>query len=209
MLLPVITQSTWLNHYSAVVWQKETTLEKDISRKWAKCVYHVHWHNAILSSLDLNFFQQDECFCSKFGLEVENTKSDIKTLLSQIWEICDLLPFVRVGKYSHVCFTTGWWMGQATSLGTWPCLSSPPYTVWPTSCWPIWWTITTSTCLTSSLSSPPRPSTWPSREDPSLSLLSGMLISSEYFQDILPSQYYNIHPLYVPVVKFHIELARF
>ena len=29
---------------AAVQWQKEATLENDISRKWAKCVCHLHWH---------------------------------------------------------------------------------------------------------------------------------------------------------------------
>ena len=49
--------------------------------------------------LDLNIFQQDECFCSKLRLEIEHAKSSLKTSLSQIWVICQLLPFVRVGKY--------------------------------------------------------------------------------------------------------------
>ena len=52
--------------------------------------------HAISWCLDLNIFQQDECFCSKLGLEVEYAKSNLKTSLSQI---CDLLPFVRVGQY--------------------------------------------------------------------------------------------------------------
>ena len=32
------------DYYTAVQWQKEATLENEISRKWAKCVCHVHWH---------------------------------------------------------------------------------------------------------------------------------------------------------------------
>ena len=52
--------------------------------------------NAISWCLDLNFFQQDEYFCSKLGLEVEYAKSNLKTSLFKIWVICDLLPFVRV-----------------------------------------------------------------------------------------------------------------
>ena len=54
--------------------------------------------NAISLYLDLNIFQQDECFCSKLGMEVEYAKSNLKTSLSQIWVICQLLPFVRVGQ---------------------------------------------------------------------------------------------------------------
>ena len=57
--------------------------------------------NAIPLFLDLNIFQQDECFCSKFGLEVEHATFNLKTSLSQIWVICHLLPFVRVGQYKH------------------------------------------------------------------------------------------------------------
>ena len=55
--------------------------------------------NAISYSLDLNIFRQDECFCSKFILEVEYPKSNLKTPLSHILMICHLLPFVRVGQY--------------------------------------------------------------------------------------------------------------
>ena len=56
--------------------------------------------NAILY-LDLNIFQQDECFCSKL---VEYAESIMKTLISQIWVICRLLPFVSVGQHTHVAF---------------------------------------------------------------------------------------------------------
>ena len=55
--------------------------------------------NVISLCLDLNIFQQVECFCSKVGMEVEYAKSNLKTSISQIWGICDLLPFVRVGQY--------------------------------------------------------------------------------------------------------------
>ena len=51
--------------------------------------------------LDLNIFQQDECFCFNLGMEVEHAKSNLKTSLSQIWVICQLLPFVRVGQNCH------------------------------------------------------------------------------------------------------------
>ena len=36
--------------------------------------------NAISWCLDLNIFQQDECFCSKLGLEVEHAKSNLKNI---------------------------------------------------------------------------------------------------------------------------------
>ena len=54
--------------------------------------------NAISLYLELNIFQQDECFCSKLGMEVEYAKSNKKTSLSQIWVICQLLPFDIVGQ---------------------------------------------------------------------------------------------------------------
>ena len=85
------------------------TLENDISRKWAEFVCHVHWQfdiNAISLCLDINIFQQDACFCSKLGLEVEYSKSNLKTSLSQIWLIFHLLLCVRVGQYNswELCF---------------------------------------------------------------------------------------------------------
>ena len=52
--------------------------------------------NAISLHLDLNIFQEDECFCSKLGMEVEYAKSNLETSLSQIWVVYQLLPFVRV-----------------------------------------------------------------------------------------------------------------
>ena len=63
--------------------------------------------NAISRCLiNLNIFQQDECFCSKPGMEVqyvEYAKSNLKTF-SQLCVICQLLPFVRVGQYSTTHF---------------------------------------------------------------------------------------------------------
>ena len=53
---------------------------------------------AISLYLDWNIYQQDECFCSKLGMEEEYAKSNLKTSLSLIWVICELLPFVRVGQ---------------------------------------------------------------------------------------------------------------
>ena len=59
--------------------------------------------NAISLCLDLNRFQQDESFCSKLGMELELAKSNLKTSLSQICVICQLLPFVRVEQYPSMC----------------------------------------------------------------------------------------------------------
>ena len=40
--------------------------------------------NAISLYIDLNIFQQDECFCSKLGMEVEYAKSNLKTSLGDL-----------------------------------------------------------------------------------------------------------------------------
>ena len=69
---------------SVVLWQKEANLENYISRKLAKCVSRYSDINAITFCLDLNIFQQDECFCSKLGMEVEHAKSNINTSFSLI-----------------------------------------------------------------------------------------------------------------------------
>ena len=60
--------------------------------------------NAISLYLDWNIFQQDERFCSKLGMEEECAKSNLKTSLSLVWVICELLPFVRVGQTSMYVF---------------------------------------------------------------------------------------------------------
>ena len=84
-----------------------------------KCVCHVglHWHQCNIMMSWLNIFQQDiKCFCSKLQLEVQHAKSNLKTPLSQMWVICYLLPFVRVGQYCYddwVSWTEpGWYSGM-------------------------------------------------------------------------------------------------
>ena len=47
--------------------------------------------NAISLCLDSNILQQDECFCSKLGLEVKHAMSNLNTSISEIWVICHLL----------------------------------------------------------------------------------------------------------------------
>ena len=49
--------------------------------------------NAISLYLDLNIFEQDECFCSKIRTGSRTCYVQSKTSLSQIWVICHLLPF--------------------------------------------------------------------------------------------------------------------
>ena len=67
--------------------------------------------NAISLWFDLNIFQQDECFCSPLGLEVEHAKTNLKHQ-TQIWILCHLLPFVRVGQ-------NGQWT-NLLSVDEWP-----------------------------------------------------------------------------------------
>ena len=66
-----------------------------INEQNVSVVYIVHIDiNAISLCLDLNIFQQDQAFCSKFGLEVEQWLTPIwKTSRFQIWVLCHLLPF--------------------------------------------------------------------------------------------------------------------
>ena len=48
--------------------------------------------------LDLNISQKDESFCSKLGLEVEDAKFIWKALITRLWMICHILPYVKVGQ---------------------------------------------------------------------------------------------------------------
>ena len=43
--------------------------------------------NAISLCLDLIIFQQDDCFCSKFGLEVERAKSNLNITFSDLGDL--------------------------------------------------------------------------------------------------------------------------
>ena len=43
--------------------------------------------NALSLSLDLNIFQQDECSCSKLGMEVEYAKSSKKNTFSNLGDL--------------------------------------------------------------------------------------------------------------------------
>ena len=47
LMLESLHHFKFYNH-TAVQWQKEATLENDISCKWAKCVCHAHWHQCII-----------------------------------------------------------------------------------------------------------------------------------------------------------------
>ena len=44
------------------------------------------------------YLKQDECFCSKLGLEVEDAKFNQKTQITQIRMICHLHPSAKVGQ---------------------------------------------------------------------------------------------------------------
>ena len=48
---PVFSESS--DDYAALIWQKEASDKSDISRKWAKCVCHLHWRqwNIMMSYL--------------------------------------------------------------------------------------------------------------------------------------------------------------
>ena len=98
--------------YTAVLWQKEATLQNEISRKLAKCVC-VHVHVCTSTSIQCNImmswltsFSRMSYFCSKLGAEVDYAKSNLKPSLSQIFVICHLLPFVRVGQSTCIYVAT-------------------------------------------------------------------------------------------------------
>ena len=92
--------------YTAVLWQKEAALDNDISRKWAKCVCYVHWHQCNIIMSWLKYLSAGWVFLLQTwnGSRINYAKSNLKTSLSQILAICQLLPFVRVGQYIGVHF---------------------------------------------------------------------------------------------------------
>ena len=51
--------------------------------------------NAISFRFDLNIFQQDECFCSKLGLEVEHAKSNLKNISISDFDDLSLASFCQ------------------------------------------------------------------------------------------------------------------
>ena len=72
-----------------------------------KMTFLVNEQNVSVMYIDINasrdvltriYFSRMPCFCSKLGIQVEYAKSNLKTSLSQIWVICQLLPFVSVGQ---------------------------------------------------------------------------------------------------------------
>ena len=104
------TCSLWSCLVSLYIIAKQTLLYNDKRKQLLKMTFLVNEQkvsvmymyidiNAISGCLDLNNFQQDECFCSKLGIQVEYAKFNLKTSLSQIWVIGQLLPFVIVQQY--------------------------------------------------------------------------------------------------------------
>ena len=72
---------------TALLWQKEATLENYIScnEQNTSVVYiDINVISFMSLGLGLNIFQQVECFCSKLWLEVERAKSNLRTSLKNI-----------------------------------------------------------------------------------------------------------------------------
>ena len=113
-----------VGYRTALLWQKEATLENEISRKWEKCVCHVYIDINTKAYNIMMIFQQDERFCSKFGLEVEHAESNPQTSLSQIWVICHLLPLVRVGQRSTLSIPIGAFIDQFLCIFPLPFLNT-------------------------------------------------------------------------------------
>ena len=60
--------------------------------------------NAISYIFDLNIFQQDECFCSKLGMEVEYSKSNLKNITFSEMGVLSVASFCqsRAVLFPHV-----------------------------------------------------------------------------------------------------------
>ena len=56
--------------------------------------------NGISWCLTEHISQQDEYLCIKIGLEEEYIRQNMKTSIIQIWMVCHLLPFAKVGQYA-------------------------------------------------------------------------------------------------------------
>ena len=93
-------------YYTGVLWQKEATLANEISRKWAKCICYVHWHQCNIMMSWLKYLSAGRVFLlpTRNGsktcwVQSKNiTFSDLGDL--SVASFCQLLPFVRVGQYS-------------------------------------------------------------------------------------------------------------
>ena len=68
--------------------------------------------NALSLSLDLNIFSRMNDPAPNLEWKQNMNTSSKEKLLSQIWVICELLPFVMVGQYSPQ-YTLAWFMGNA------------------------------------------------------------------------------------------------
>ena len=73
--------------------------------KWQKGKFLAKEQNVSVISTDINgiswcltyFLEEDECLCIKFGLRAHKVKYK-KTSITQIYIVCHLLPFTKVGQ---------------------------------------------------------------------------------------------------------------
>ena len=107
---------------SALLWQKEATLENDISRKWAECVCYVHWHQCNIIISWLKYLPAGWAFLlkaiEKSRLEVEHTKSNLKHWYLRFgWFVtCFLLS--EYGRLDHPQLPT-WTDGLLHEVSSW------------------------------------------------------------------------------------------
>ena len=94
------TRATPYQDNSALIWQKEASDKSDISCKRAKCVCHLHWRQWNIMMSYLTYLLVGLVFCMKFGLEEELIMWIMKTSITQVWMVCHLLPFAKVGQNS-------------------------------------------------------------------------------------------------------------
>ena len=88
-------------YYTALLWQKEATLENQISRKWAKYVCHVHWRQCNIILSWLKYLSAGWVFLLQTQNGSRMCQVQWKTSLSQIQVICQLLPCVKLGQYIY------------------------------------------------------------------------------------------------------------
>ena len=67
---------------SAVLWQKEATVENDISRKWAKCVCHLHWHQCNIVMPRLKYLSAGWVFLLQTRIESRMCEIHSKNITS-------------------------------------------------------------------------------------------------------------------------------
>ena len=111
--------SIYSMYYSALLWQKEASDKSDILVKEQNVSVICTDVNGISWCLTEHISYQDECLCIKFGLEEEHIRWNMKTSITQIWMVCHLLSFAKVGQYytwTSFGLRTSWTRAEVYSI---------------------------------------------------------------------------------------------